>query len=160
MSPRFVCRCLAALAIAVVAGCGGSSSSSTPDGGVIDCASDPRAMTYAPGLSVTSTNKTLKFTLLSSDPAPPSRGNDTWKISIATAAGQQLAGLNNVGVLPFMPDHGHGTSVSPTITANQDGTYTVTPLYLFMPGVWQITFQATPPGGSADTGVFYFCVPG
>jgi YtkA-like len=160
MSPHIVARRAVALAIGIVAGCGGSSSpGDTTDGGVIDCSNDARAMKYAPGLSITSTGKQMKFTLLSSDPAPPARGNDTWKLSIANAAGQPLSGLN-VSVLPFMPDHGHGTSVTPTVTANSDATYTVTPLYFFMPGVWQITFGTTPPGGTADTAVYYFCVPG
>jgi YtkA-like len=160
MSPRFVSCCAVALAIGIVAGCGGSSSpGDTTDGGVIDCSHDPRAMNYAPGLSVTSTGKQMKFTLLSSDPAPPARGTDTWKVAVANASGQPLTALA-LQVLPFMPDHAHGSSVTPTVSTNQDGTYTVSNLYLFMPGIWQITFGATPPGGTADSAVYYFCVPG
>ena len=164
MSPRLPYRCAAALALTVCVSCGGSSTTpgDTPDGGVINCATDPRAMTYSPGMSVVSTGKQLKFTLLSSDPAPPARGTDTWKLSVANAAGQGLPNLTLQFVPPdpFMPDHGHGSSVTPTIAANADGTYTISNLYLFMPGVWRLTLGATPPGGTFDSAVFYFCVPG
>ena len=57
-----------------------------------------------------------------------------------------------------MPDHGHGTSVNATVSANPDGTYTVAPLYFFMPGVWRITFWIG--SNQADVGEFFFCVPG
>ena len=88
---------------------------------------------------------------------PPARGIDTWTLAITdTAKAPQKT--ETLTVLPYMPDHGHGTSIDASITNNGDGTYTVTPLYFFMPGVWQTTFTTatTPP----DTAVFYFCVPG
>jgi hypothetical protein len=137
----------------------GGPDAGNPDAGdLITCQNDPRVATYAPGLSVTSTSGTRKFVLLSSDPAPPARGTDTWKLRITDAAGNNQPGLS-ASVLPFMPDHGHGTSVNATVTAESDGTYTVAPLYFFMPGVWQITFSV-PPNQMNDVGVFYFCVPG
>ena len=115
-------------------------------------------MNYASGLTVTSTSGSHKYVLLTSDPAPPARGNDTWTIKITDAQGNALSGLS-ASVLPFMPDHGHGTSVNASITPNSDGTYTVTPLYFFMPGVWRISFSV-PPNQMSDVGNFYFCVPG
>ena len=147
--------------LALGLGCGssgGNPTPSTPDAGdLITCQNDPRAMTYAPGLSVTSTSGTRKYVLLSADPAPPARGTDTWSLKITDAAGSAQSGLT-VGVLPFMPDHGHGTSVNATVTTNADGTYTVAPLYFFMPGVWRITFWIG--SNQADVGQFFFCVPG
>ncbi len=60
-----------------------------------------------------------------------------------------------------MPDMGHGTSIVPSMTANSDGTYTVQPLYLFMAGVWSITFTTVPASGPGDSAVFFFfCVEG
>jgi hypothetical protein len=41
---------------------------------------------------------------------------------------------------------------------SEDG-YTITPLYFFMPGLWQVTLQAMTPAGD-DSTVFNFCVPG
>jgi hypothetical protein len=74
------------------------------------------------------------------------------------------AGVNQANVaatvLPFMPDMGHGTSITPSMTANADGTYTVQPLYLFMAGVWSVTFTTVPASGPSDSAVFFFCVEG
>jgi len=156
-------RWLAAAAVLVGVGCGSSSGQNSQTGGpdandVITCQNDPRVATYAPGLTVTSTSGAHKFVLLSSDPAPPARGTDTWKIRITDGQGNALSGLA-ASVVPFMPDHGHGSSVNATVTANSDGTYTVAPLYFFMPGVWRVEFSV-PPNQLSDVGDFFFCVPG
>lgn len=148
-----------ALALVVAAACGGSTpSDQTADGGeVIDCSKDARVTAYKPGLTTTSTSGALSFVLVKSDPGPPTRGTDTWTIKVSNASTQApMTGLS-MTVLPFMPDHGHGTAVNATVTANADGTYTVAPLYFFMPGVWRITFTSTAP---ADTAQFLFCIPG
>jgi len=141
---------------ALLAACGKGSDTPADAGDVIDCSTDSRVMTYQPGMSIASNNKTLTFTLVQSNPGPPAKGNDTWTIKVTDASSQPQPSLN-LSVLPFMPDHGHGTSVNASITNNHDGTYTVTPLYFFMPGVWRITFTSASP---ADSAVFFFCVPG
>ena len=144
---------LAALALA--AGCG--SSSSAPDAGdVVNCQTDPRVFAYAPNLAVKSSTSAMTFTLVQSDPAPPARGNDVWTMHVTDAAGQPLSNLS-LTVLPFMPDHGHGTSVNPSVSVKGAGNYSVSPLYFFMPGVWRIRFT---PAGSSDTTDFWFCIPG
>jgi len=160
MRARFgvLAGCVLALGVA----CGGNGGGNPPPGGpdagdLITCQNDPRVMNYASGLSVTSTSGTRKYVLLSADPAPPARGTDTWAMRITDTAGANQPGLT-VGVLPFMPDHGHGTSVTASVTSNQDGTYTVAPLYFFMPGVWRISFWIG--SNQADVGQFFFCVPG
>jgi len=61
---------------------------------------------------------------------------------------------------PFMPDHGRGTSVHAEAASNGDGTYTIVPLYFFMPGVWRITFTNAADAGPSDSAAFFFCVPG
>jgi hypothetical protein len=143
------------LAAGMLAACGGSSSS--PDAGdVVNCQTDPRVATYAPNMSVKSSGGTMTFTLVQSNPAPPGRGNDTWIIHLSDVSGQALTNLS-LSVLPFMPDHGHGTAVNATVTANGGGDYTVTPLYFFMPGVWRIRFTSS---GSTETTDFWFCIPG
>jgi len=160
---RARCGVVAGSLLALALACGSSGGANpppqqTPDAGdLITCQNDPRVMSYAPGLSVTSTTGTRKYVLLSADPAPPARGTDTWSIKITDASGTAQPGLT-VGVLPFMPDHGHGTSVNAVVTGGSDGTYTVAPLYFFMPGVWRITFWIG--SNQADVGEFFFCVPG
>src|SRR5713101_2815575 len=97
------------LALALAAACGGSQSSSADGGDVVNCTNDPRVTAYAPNLAVTSVSTGMKFVLVSSTPAPPARGTDTWAVRVTDASGQALPNLS-LSVLPFMPDHGHGTS--------------------------------------------------
>jgi hypothetical protein len=96
----------------------------------------------------------LQVTLVSSDPAPPIRGTNNWVIKTADGGGQPI-GNATLTITPFMPDHGHGTSVVPTITSKGDGSYEVDNLYFFMPGVWRITIA-----NGAESVQYFFCVPG
>src|SRR6266404_6181855 len=121
------------LTLAAVAACGGSSQSSPDAGDVVNCTNDPRVAAYAPNLSVNSTGGGMKFVLVSSDPAPPAKGTDTWALRVTDTSGQAMSGLSLSAVL-FMPDHGH-----------------------FMPGVWRITFNVASP---SDSAVYQFCIPG
>jgi hypothetical protein len=146
----------AALLLLVTASCGGSNSGNGAGGDVINCQNDARVAQYAANLTVTSKAASMKFVLQQSNPAPPARGTDTWTIRVTDAAGTPMPHLS-LSVLPFMPDHGHGTSVTAQVTSNGDGTYSVAPLYFFMPGVWRITFTSTSP---SDTAEFWFCIPG
>jgi hypothetical protein len=141
---------------------GGGSPDGGPDAGavVITCQNDPRVSAYTPGMSVASPDGTLHFALEQGDPAPPARGTNTWTVKLSDASGNPPAGVQ-LEAVPFMPDHGHGSSVTPTATANGDGTWTIDNLYFFMPGVWRITLTAAPPdGGAGESGQFLFCVPG
>jgi hypothetical protein len=146
---------LVALALCLVA-CGGSSGGSGDAGETVNCQSDPRVLAYAPPVTVQSQAKTMKFTLNQSSPAPPARGTDTWNIHVTDANGAALPSLT-LNAKPFMPDHGHGPAVTPSVDNKGGGDYAATNLYFFMPGVWQVTFTAQ---GSTDSAVFTFCVPG
>ncbi len=148
-------RLFAILSTAALVACG-SSSSPADAGDVVNCQSDPRVMTYAPNLAVKSSGGSMTFTLVQSNPAPPGRGNDSWTVHVADASGQALPNLS-LSVLPFMPDHGHGTSVDPAVSNTGGGNYTVNPLYFFMPGVWRIRFTSA---ASAETADFWFCIQG
>ena len=155
-------KTVASLCCAVsLAGC--SSAVLTPaDAGnnvVIDCTKDPRVLQYAPNLSVKSASGALDFILLNSNPAPPAAETNVWSMKITNSTGASQPNVTAT-VVPFMPDMGHGTSIVPSMTSNGDGTYTVQPLYLFMAGVWTITFTTVPASGPSDSAVFFFCVEG
>jgi hypothetical protein len=61
---------------------------------------------------------------------------------------------------PFMPDHGHGTGVKAVVTpTGSDGRYEVAPLYLFMPGYWEVTLTVQT-GAVRDDVVFPVCISG
>jgi len=149
------------LALGLLAGCSGSGTpdAGPADSGFVDCASDPRVTAYSPDLSVTDPAGDRQYVLVQSTPAPPSRGNDTWTVKVLSGSGAPLTNLD-LSAAAFMPDHGHGSSVVPSVTSNGDGTYAVAPLYFFMPGVWRVTLSDADGGSSATSGVWFFCVEG
>jgi hypothetical protein len=102
----------------------------------------------------------VQVTLVSATPAPPGRDDNTWVID-AARSGTPLAGAT-VTVRPFMPDHQHGTSVPVVVTpdAAMAGRYQLSPINLWMPGLWEITIDVTPAGGQRDSVVFRFCITG
>lgn len=143
-----------------VAGCtggGGAGDAAPPlDDASISCRNDAQTETYAAGMTHPGGAKTFDFVLVSSDPAPPARGNDTWLVRVEKNGQPQTGATVRVDL--FMPRHGHGTSVVPVVTPMGDG-YSISPLYLFMPGLWRVTITATV-GSDTDSAAFYFCVEG
>jgi hypothetical protein len=135
---------------------GGSSGSNAAS----VCASDPRAEAYAVGLEAKATDGAVKIRFVDAMPAPPSKGNNTWTVQVLNGADQPIHGAT-IELKAFMSDHGHGSSTAPTVTPmGSNGTYALTPVDLFMPGIWEITFNVTPPQGTADAVVFTFCIDG
>jgi YtkA-like len=137
------------------------SDNKTNDGEVgdaaIGCLNDPRAQIYTANVQRKGYGNLLTFVLTQGDPAPPAKGTNTWTVKLLDGAGNVVTG-GTIMATPYMPDHGHGTAVAPETTPSGDG-YMITPLYLFMPGLWQITLQAMTPAGD-DSAVFNFCIPG
>ncbi len=149
-----------------VLGCGTDEAPASPetvdagdgDAATISCTGDSRNDTYAANLEKSGASGVYRFTLVSATPAPPIRGTNSWSLRITDASGAALSGAM-VEVAPYMPDHGHGPSVKAAATEESDHSYTIAPLYFFMPGLWQVTFKATVADKS-DTAVFTFCVQG
>jgi hypothetical protein len=165
-SPRYRAgqACLVALAAALAGtACGNSSnvagSQSPPVSETSVCASDPRAELYSAGMQQASSDGAVTIRFADADPAPPSKGDNTWTIRLGDAAGQPIEGAT-ITTSPFMPDHGHGASVMPTTTPMSNGLYQIAPLTFFMPGIWQTTFAVQTPKGDSETVVFTFCVDG
>ena len=157
------------LAFALVAGLGCSAASegqtptdagTTPDVAPSFCESDPRALTFTPGLEQHGKAGLLEAKLLTIEPLRVSKGDNAWKLQLLDAAGKPVDGAT-LTLKPFMPDHGHGSAIVPLVTpTGSDGQYAVTRLNLFMPGLWQITVNAEVPGSPVvtDAIVFSFCV--
>ncbi len=142
---------------ALVAGCGGT----THDHG--SCANETRAEPYVAGQEKVGKQGALSVQLIESQPGPPQKGDNTWTLAVKTSAGTPVAGAT-VNVTPFMPDHGHGSPIkaitSELSTPAGAGQYRVTPINLFMPGLWQITVAVQTGSGTSDSAVFPFCIDG
>jgi hypothetical protein len=143
----------------LLAACG--TSSMTGDDQTYNCATETRADTFVVGLDKVGQSGNLDFKLMTADPAPPARDDNTWTVQISSmtggVVGQGVAGMQ-LQVTPFMPDHQHGTPIQVGITDKGGGTYELSPVNLWMPGLWQTTIQAASGSGS-DAAVFAFCIP-
>lgn len=156
------------LATASLAACGGGSSTATPDADEgLACVAAGRGDNYVMGLERAGKNGALDFKLMSAVPAPParpdaSRPDNTWVIQInamnAGVVGAPVTGASIV-VTPFMPDHQHGTAIKTQVEAMPDaGQYKLSPINLWMPGLWETTITVSGSGGASDSVVFKFCI--
>jgi YtkA-like protein len=89
-------------------------------------------------------------------PDPPIRGTDNVILSITDAAGAPVDGLQ-IDAQPWMPAHGHGTSVVPTLSAQGGGRYQLQNVYLYMAGTWEL--RLTFSGPESDTATPTFDIP-
>ena len=122
------------------------------------CATDPRTTAFHAGISAKSSKGTFTVAIVDATPAPPARDDNSWNLALTDATGAPLS-VATLTVKTFMPDHGHGSSIVPVVTPlAAKGSYSLSKLNLFMPGVWQITFVVSAADGTTDTAVFTFCV--
>lgn len=114
---------------------------------------------YVAGIAKTGANG-VTVAIVSADPAPPDVGINAWTLEVTDAAGAPLAD-GSVLLTPFMPLHGHGTTPEDfSATSNGDGTWAGLEMDLFMPGLWEITVDATDASMATDSVVFRFCLEG
>jgi YtkA-like len=145
-------------------GCGAPDSSpdeaSQHDVDASTCAADPRASTYAAGMTKQSQDGKFTLQLQKSDPTPPAKGDNAWDVRLVDAMGAPVDGAT-IDVTTFMPDHGHGTSIDVVVTpaSSGGGEYSISPVNLWMPGLWQVTLR-TEAGGVTDDVVLGFCIAG
>jgi len=140
-------------------GTGGTGGSTGSDPSL--CSTDPRAEAYAIGLSAKSMDGKIEVSFVDASPAPPTKGENAWTVEVTDGTGKPVTGAT-ISLEPYMPDHGHGSSITPQIKPmpSTPGQYQVTLIDLFMPGIWQNTFTIMPPSGTAESVVFTFCVDG
>ena len=143
-----------AIALACV-GLTACADDSGDDDTMVNCDLETRDDVFVIGLAKAGQQVTFRF--VSATPAPPARGDNTWLLQLDTAAGP-LSGAT-LRVSPFMPDHGHGTSIDVGITPmTEPGQYELSPVNLWMPALWDTTITVTSP--MTDSAVFRFCIPG
>ena len=140
-----------------------TSDSTDDDEAPVDCTTVTGTDTFTVGLDKPGVSGLADFKLMSIDPAPAIRGDNTWIVEISGMAngvvGDPLVGAD-VSATPYMPAHMHGSSATVHITQVGDGStgqYQITPVNLWMPGVWQTTIAITS-GPNTDRAVYSFCV--
>jgi hypothetical protein len=169
--------------IAGLAACGGSQGDEGPGAPspTVSCLEDARLDRYtdsaAGELDKVGELGVLSFRFFDLEPSPPAKGSNTFHVQLDSMEGAENASTalleRGLRVDLRMPDHGHGTSVEPVITPDPASSsagraFTVAPLYLFMPGIWQLEFEAVEPAageGAApqsmiDRVVLHFCIEG
>ncbi len=151
----------AVLAASLLLGaCGGGDDSASIDAGY-NCTIEQRDEEFLAGMEKVGA-KGMTIRLVSSNPAPPARGDNLWVLEVEDGAGAVDDGA--VQITTFMPDHQHNGVVDEPATPDPavDGRYSFDRVNMWMPGVWEITIEATPAGGTAadtDFVVFRFCIP-
>ena len=126
------------------------------------CGDLSRAMEYVEGLEARASDGDLVVKLMDADPAPPNTNDNTWVIAVEDTSGNPVSGCSCV-VTPWMPDHGHGVSVTPSCveSATEVGMYTIGQNFI-MPGYWEVTIDLACDGltSSSDDYLFGFCAEG
>jgi hypothetical protein len=70
-------------------------------------------------------------------PNPPARGVSSARFVLTDDTKHPVDGLT-LTIQPWMVQHGHGSPITPEVSAAGQGAYLVTNLYLPMPGLWQL----------------------
>jgi hypothetical protein len=148
-------RSLPVLAVTLLGACSGDHHTDE----TIDCTKVSGADEFVVGLAKDGNSGKLDFAMMSADPAPPARGDNTWIVSINDMNGAPLDGAS-LTVTPFMPAHQHGTPLTVQIApAGTAGQYERSPVNLSMPGVWETTIRATSMAGTeTDSALYTFCI--
>lgn len=147
----------------LVAACSSSdastSSSSSGSSGFQStaCEKDTRKDIYTAGLAKQSAGLTVK--IVESNPSPPKKGMNTMTLELVDGAGAAVDAAT-VAVTPWMPDHAHGSALTPVATPMGGGRYAVSKIYYPMPGLWQVTVSVQTPGAAAQEVTFNFCFDG
>jgi hypothetical protein len=146
MLGRTILCCLSCVAaLAVTAGCDNGMVPSGP----------PPSFAADPDQTLMSDSGALRIEVRYA-PDPPTVGSNAVEIVFTDANGAVQPGLG-LGVVPWMPAHGHGTSIDPVVTETAPGTFVATPVYLFMPGSWEL--RMTTSGTVDDTAKAAFEIP-
>jgi hypothetical protein len=148
---------LVVVGLLALGACGGDDEGEE----TVDCTKVTDADEFVVGLQKTGKDGLLDFKLMSADPAPPARDDNTWVVQVsAMQSGVVGAPIDGATLTanPFMPQHQHGTPIRVTVTpVGQPGQYTLSPVNLWMPGVWETTIRATS-GDTTDSAVYRFCI--
>jgi hypothetical protein len=98
--------------------------------------------------SVVSTSGDIAVAMLAHGTAPARGMHDMQLVLTHVSDGSPVDGLS-LEVVPWMPAMGHGTSLTPTVTALGDGVYEIDDLDLYMAGQWELRASFGTPADKA-----------
>ncbi|HMI88387.1 MAG TPA: hypothetical protein VK550_30095 [Polyangiaceae bacterium] len=141
-------------------GTGGSSVGGSTDGST-DCSLRAEVDTYSANMTKRGKNNIMSFLLIQSDPAPPIKGNNVFKLKVTGSDGMPVS--KGLALRVWMPEHRHDSPSLPMVTYDAaSGSYTLNPIDLsIMPGVWRISptiNDESDPPIPIDTADFNFCI--
>ena len=67
-------------------------------------------------------------------------GRNRYEINLADRQGKPLDQAQ-ITIIPWMPDHGHGTDREPSISPMGNGVYEVDDVVYTMPGLWHLNVE-------------------
>lgn len=154
LTPKGMALGTVATMVLALGGCGSEDNGGNHN--TVDCDEETRDEEFVAGMSKTGEGG-MTFALVAADPAPPARNDNAWTLMLSQD-GTPIAGAT-IEVTPFMPDHNHGTpTVTQILPGLANGEYGLNPVNMFMPGLWEVTIQATKDDVT-DEVVFRFCIP-
>ncbi len=126
---RLRATCGVVLLVLGIAGCA--------DGGIQAPGYDPTMPPTGAALFTLPTESGAWQAAIWTFPQPPAKGQSDVLYRVTDSAGGAVDDLT-LTVVPWMPAHGHGTSIAPIVTSDRDGRYLATPVNLYMAGRWEL----------------------
>jgi hypothetical protein len=135
-------------------GTGDGGAGVAGSGGATPCAEETRATPYSPAMIIESETG-FRVTLIESAPAPRV-GSSAWSLEVRDPDGKPVEGAS-LRVTPFMPDHRHGSTLTPVVDEAGDGSYVADPVHFTMTGYWRITVRVATDEWT-ESAVFPLCI--
>ncbi|MCA9622578.1 MAG: FixH family protein [Myxococcales bacterium] len=112
------------------------------------------------GLTKPGDGATVQIELVTLSPAEPAEDvENVWTVKLMDMSDAPMPGATITGVLPYMPDHGHGAQEPPTAGATSAaGEVEIQNLRFHMPGVWTVTFDVEESQTVTDAVTFGVCI--
>jgi hypothetical protein len=102
-------------------------------------------------------SRNFSVTLTAASPTPLALGDNTWTFRVDDRDSRPVSGLAPT-VVAWMPDHSHGSVKAALVRELGAGRYEAQPIFVSMPGLWQIRVNLPVDGGDGSRSVFSFCV--
>ena len=128
-----------------------------PEPGI--CDGETRGDPYIEGLSKTCELETCSVALSAVAPTTPDLGSNDWEIVVSGPEGKP-SGECSVVLVPWMPEHGHGSNEPQGVAGANPGVFSLSDLRITMPGYWEFTLEVTCPDQPLDQAEFGFCIEG